>query len=219
MMSIRVLVGDDHPVVRAGLQMLIDDSDGLRFVGEAGTTREAVDEALRLRPDVLVLDMRMPGGGDGIDAARRIAALEPGVAILLLTMHDDPGAAAAALRAGARGFVLKDAGADAVVRAIRAVAAGELIVGADVAGGLVELLAQAPSPVAQAFPQLTRASARSPSCSRPRRATARSPARSGCPPRRCATTSRASATSSACSIALRRCSGSGSPGERAFVPA
>jgi DNA-binding NarL/FixJ family response regulator len=153
--SIRVLVGDDHPVVRAGLQMLIDDSDGLRFVGEAGTTREAVDAALRLRPDVLVLDMRMPGGGDGIDAARRIAAVEPGVAILLLTMHDDPGAAVAALRAGARGFVLKDAGADAVVRAIRAVAAGELIVGADVAGGLVELLAQAPSPVAHAFPQLT----------------------------------------------------------------
>ncbi len=155
MVSIRVLVGDDHPVVRAGLQMLIDDSEGLRFVGEAGTTREAVDATLRLRPDVLVLDVRMPGGGDGIDAARRIAALEPSVAILLLTMHDDPGAAVAALRAGARGFVLKDAGADAVVRAIRAVAAGELIVGADVAGGLVELLARAPSPVAQAFPQLT----------------------------------------------------------------
>jgi DNA-binding NarL/FixJ family response regulator len=153
MVSIRVLVGDDHPVVRAGLRMLIDDSEGLCFVGEAGTTREAVDAALRLRPDVL--DMRRRGGGDGIDAARRIAALEPGVAILLLTMHDDPGAAVAALRAGARGFVVKDAGADAVVRAIRAVAAGELIVGADVAGGLVELLAQAPSPVAQAFPQLT----------------------------------------------------------------
>jgi DNA-binding NarL/FixJ family response regulator len=155
MVSIRVLVGDDHPVVRAGLRMLIDDSEGLRFVGEAGTTREAVDAALRLRPDVLVLDVRMPGGGDGIDAARRIAALEPGIAILLLTMHDDPGAAVAALRAGARGFVLKDAGADAVVRAIRAVAAGELILGADVAAGLVELLAHTPSPVAQAFPQLT----------------------------------------------------------------
>ncbi len=142
-------------MVRAGLRMLIDDSDGLCFVGEAGTTREAVDAALRLRPDVLVLDVRMPGGGDGIDAARRIAALEPGVAILLLTMHDDPGAAVAALRAGARGFVLKDAGADAVVRAIRAVAAGELILGADVAAGLVALLAHTPSPVAQAFPQLT----------------------------------------------------------------
>jgi DNA-binding NarL/FixJ family response regulator len=153
--SIRVLVGDDHPVVRAGLRMLIDDSEGLSFVGEAGTTRETVDAALRLRPDVLVLDVRMPGGGDGIDAARRIAALEPGIAILLLTMHDDPGAAVAALRAGARGFVLKDAGADAVVRAIRAVAAGELIVAAALAGTLVELLARAPSAVARAFPDLT----------------------------------------------------------------
>src|SRR3954447_13835577 len=101
MVSIRVLVGDDHPVVRAGLQMLIDDSEGLCVVGEAGTTRETVDAALRLRPDVLVLDMRMPGGG-GVDAAERITALEPGVAILLFTMRDDPGAAVAALRAGAR---------------------------------------------------------------------------------------------------------------------
>lgn len=151
--SARVLIADDHPVFRGGLRALIEQSRDLAFAGEAQNADEAVDKARILRPDVAVLDLRMPGGG--ISATRRIAAAEPSIGILLLTMHDDEESVLAAMRAGARGYVLKGAHEDDILRAIRAVASGEVIFGATVADLLLDLFADAPPAAERAFPDLT----------------------------------------------------------------
>jgi DNA-binding NarL/FixJ family response regulator len=151
--SARVLIADDHPVFRAGLRALIEQSGDLTFAGEAQNADEAVDKAGMLRPDVVVLDLRMPGGG--LSATRRIAAAVPSAGILLLTMHDDEESVLAAMRAGARGYVLKGAHEDDIVRAIRAVASGEAIFGAAVADLLLDLFADAPPAAERAFPDLT----------------------------------------------------------------
>ena len=154
MERIRVLIADDHPVFRAGLRMLIDREDDMECVAEAGTAQEAIDKALACRPDVAVLDLRMPGG-DGIATIRRIAAEVPDAGVLLLTMHEDEQSVLAAMRAGARGYVVKGSAEDDIMRAIRSVGRGEAIFGPSVAGHILELFASAPSPAARAFPDLT----------------------------------------------------------------
>ena len=105
---IRVVLADDHPVVRRGLAALLDSVEGIEVVGQAATGREAVREAQLLAPDVVLMDVQMPDL-DGVEASRRIATASPGVAVLVLTMHDDDETVVAALRAGARGFLLKGA--------------------------------------------------------------------------------------------------------------
>jgi DNA-binding NarL/FixJ family response regulator len=129
---LRVVIADDHPVVRDGLSALLGSVPGIAVVGTAGTGREAVRCAVVLRPDVLVLDVQMPEL-DGIAAAREVARAAPGVAVLMLTMFDDDDSLFAAMRAGAAGYVLKGAAQDEIVRAIRAVSAGEAIFGPGVA--------------------------------------------------------------------------------------
>ncbi|GAA4884498.1 response regulator [Actinomycetospora straminea] len=149
---IRVVLADDHPVVRRGLAALLDSVDGIAVVGQAATGREAVREAQLLAPDVVLMDVQMPDL-DGVEASRRIAATSPGVAVLVLTMHDDDETVLAALRAGARGYLLKGADQEEIRRAVHAVVAGEMIVAPAAAAHVVARLA-APPPAAP-FPELT----------------------------------------------------------------
>ena len=131
--AIRVLLADDHPVVRRGLAALLQTLDGVEVVAEAGTGEDAVREAGLTRPDVVVMDLRMPGV-DGVEATRQIVRNRPGTAVLVLTMFDEDALVADALRAGARGYLLKGAEQDEIERALRAVASGDLIMSGAVAG-------------------------------------------------------------------------------------
>lgn len=134
--AIRVLLADDHPVVRGGLRALFETLSGIEVVAEASDGAGAVREALLMRPDVVLLDLRMPGMG-GIEAAQRISADVPGVGILVLTMIEDDRLVADALRAGARGYLLKGAEADEIERAVRAVASGAAILSSGVVAGVL----------------------------------------------------------------------------------
>ncbi|NNC13250.1 response regulator transcription factor [Planctomonas sp. JC2975] len=129
----RVLVADDHPVVRAGLVALLGTLEGVEVVGEAADGAGAVRETVLSRPEVVILDLRMPGV-DGIEAARRIRRDAPGTAILVLTMFDDDDLVADVLSAGANGYLLKGAEPEEIERAVRTVATGATILAAPVAG-------------------------------------------------------------------------------------
>ena len=123
---IRVLLADDHPVFRHGLHDLLEDTQDVEVVGEAGTGEEAVRLATELEPDVVVMDVKLPGMS-GIEASRRLLEVCPSARILVLTMFQDDGTVFAAMRAGARGYVLKDADKDDLLRAVQSVARGEAI--------------------------------------------------------------------------------------------
>ena len=153
--SIAVLIADDHPLFRAGLRALLESVPDTDVVGEAETGEEAVELASSVRPDVVVMDLNMPGLG-GIEATRRILETTTGVHVLVMTMHEDDDAVFAALRAGARGYLLKGALQEETLRAIRAVASGEAILGAAIAVRLRQYLTTPPiADPADAFPQLT----------------------------------------------------------------
>jgi DNA-binding NarL/FixJ family response regulator len=153
--AVRVLVADDHGAFRAGLVSLLETSPDMVVVGEAATGDEAVAAVGILHPDVVLMDVNMPGV-DGVEATRRITDGSPHVAVLVLTMHDDDETVFAAVRAGARGYLLKGAQRTELLRAIRAVAAGEAIFGPGVARRLMAYFARpAPRPDPSAFPELT----------------------------------------------------------------
>jgi DNA-binding NarL/FixJ family response regulator len=120
---IRVMVVDDHPIVRQGLVSVLSDEDDLEVVGEAGSGREAVAHAARLRPDVVLLDLEMPDM-DGIEAIPGLLAAAPGLGVLVFTAYDTDERVLGAVRAGARGYLLKGASADEIARGIRTVHAG-----------------------------------------------------------------------------------------------
>ncbi|MGQ7295848.1 response regulator transcription factor [Quadrisphaera sp. KR29] len=149
---LRVVVADDHPLVRRGLRGLLTGAGGFAVVAEAEDADGAVAACRAHRPDVAVLDLRMPGGG--VAAAQEVVRAVPGTAVLVLTMHRDPVLLRAALAAGARGYLLKDAPAEEVLRAVSAVAAGQLIFDPGVAGFVVSASATAPAPEAL-LPELT----------------------------------------------------------------
>jgi DNA-binding NarL/FixJ family response regulator len=150
---IRVVLADDHPVVRAGLSALIDSLPGMEVVGVAATGREAVREVVMSRPDVAVLDLQMPEL-DGLAATRELAHAAPEVAVLVLTMFEDDDSIFAAMRAGARGYLVKGAEQDQIARAITAVAADDVIFGPGVARRVIGFFAT-PPPAAAPFPELT----------------------------------------------------------------
>jgi DNA-binding NarL/FixJ family response regulator len=147
------LLADDHPIVRSGLRALLGSIDGLTLIGDAADGREAVRQAVTHHPDVLVMDIQMPDL-DGITATRQIARDAPQVAVLMLTMYHDDDSVFAAMRAGARGYLLKGAEQDEIVRAIQAVAAGEAIFGPGIAQRVLGFFS-APPPAEVPFPQLT----------------------------------------------------------------
>lgn len=150
---VRVLIADDHPLFRDGLIALLTDGPGTELAGTATTGTEVVDFARQTQPDVVVMDLRMPGL-NGIEATRRIVAESPRIAVLVLTMFDDDDSLFSALRAGARGYLLKGADRDQIRCGILAAANDEIIFGADLAERMLGhfTATTAPTPV---FPQLT----------------------------------------------------------------
>ena len=156
---ISVLLADDQPLLRRGFRMILEAEDGVTVAGEAGDGAEAVELARRVRPDVVLMDIRMPGM-DGIEATRRITAAEPGVRVLVLTTFDLDEYAFGALQAGASGFLLKDVRPHELVAAVRTVASGDAVVSPRVTRRLLEEYAQqlpvadAAGPGADRYPQL-----------------------------------------------------------------
>jgi DNA-binding NarL/FixJ family response regulator len=150
---IRVAIADDHPVVRDGLRALFASLSDVDLVAEASTGREAVRAAVTSRPDVLVMDLRMPDL-DGAAATAEIARRAPEVAVLVLTMFEDDESVFAAMRAGARGYLVKGASQEEIWRAITAVAGGGAVFGPGVARRVLEYFA-APPRAADPFPELT----------------------------------------------------------------
>jgi NarL family two-component system response regulator LiaR len=143
---IRVLIADDHAVVRQGLRTFLDLQDDVEVVGEAANGEEAVDAAVRLEPDVVLMDLVMPGG-DGVEAIRRLRARGLASRVIVLTSFVDDDKLFPAVRAGAAGYLLKDVQPQELVNAIRAVHAGESPIDPAVAGRLLaEVADPAPSP-------------------------------------------------------------------------
>jgi DNA-binding NarL/FixJ family response regulator/signal transduction histidine kinase len=153
-MTTRVVVADDHPVFREGLVVVLADLDDVEVVAEAADGDAAIAAVAEHAPDVVVMDLQMPGVG-GIEATRRIVAEHPDVAVLVLTMSADDDSVYAALRAGARGFLLKDADKADLARALAAVSRGEAVFGPKVASSVLSFFAGARSGAAVPFPQLT----------------------------------------------------------------
>lgn len=153
--AIRVMIADDHPLFRDGLRAMLESESDIEMVGEAATGTEAVELARRLLPDVALMDVQMPDL-DGIEATRRVIAASPKTRVLVVTMFEDNDTVLAAMRAGARGYVVKGMRSADAIRAIRAVAEGEAIFSPAVAGRLVSMLAES-SPAARpaVFPELT----------------------------------------------------------------
>jgi DNA-binding NarL/FixJ family response regulator len=151
----RVLVVDDHPLYREGLVTALSMVDGVEVVGEAGDGAEAVELARRLAPDVVVMDLNLPGVG-GIEATRRITAELPGTAVLVLTMLEGDDALFAAMRAGARGYLLKGADRQEIARALATVANGEVVFSATLAARVLAWFGRGGGRAAAApFPELT----------------------------------------------------------------
>lgn len=151
---IRVLLVDDHPAFLEGLALLLSDAEEVAVVGKARDGEEACRLHDELLPDVVVMDLNMPGVG-GIEATRRVHAARTDVAVLVLTMVEDDDAVFAALRAGARGYLLKGSGRDDVLRAIAAVHQGDAIFGPGIAERMLGFWATAPTAPQDPFPELT----------------------------------------------------------------
>ncbi|WP_329395639.1 response regulator transcription factor [Streptomyces melanogenes] len=151
----RVLIVDDHPLFRSGLKAALESTGGTDVVAEAATAAEALEAVARQIPDVVVMDLALPDAS-GIDVTRQLTALHPGLPVLMLTMSDDDGSLLAALQAGARGYLVKGAGAGEVLHAVRTVAAGGAVFGPQTAARLTALLREGRRHDAeQLFPALT----------------------------------------------------------------
>jgi DNA-binding NarL/FixJ family response regulator len=152
---IRILVADDHDRFREGVRAMLRHAAEVELVGEATTGDEAIAAANALQPDVVLMDLRMPGV-NGIEATRRILETSPHMRVLVLTMYEDDDSVFTALRAGARGYLLKGADKEEILRAIRAVSSGEAIFGPAIAQRLMRYFAlPRPAMAAIAFPELT----------------------------------------------------------------
>jgi DNA-binding NarL/FixJ family response regulator len=152
----RILIADDHPHFREGLSALLLSAPDLEVVGEAADGEETISLAAELQPDVILMDLDMPGVG-GIEATRQILNTSPHISILVISMHEDADLVFAALQAGARGYLLKGAPKAEILRAIRAVVSGEAIFGPTIAKRLMNYFTS-PRPSAappEAFPELT----------------------------------------------------------------
>ncbi|MDP9379836.1 MAG: response regulator transcription factor [Chloroflexota bacterium] len=153
--SIRVLIADDHPLFRSGMRALLAADPDTKLAGEATTGEEVTALAAELQPDIVLMDLHMPGLS-GIDATRRVLQTSPNTRILVVTMFEDDHSVFSAIRAGARGYVLKGANPEEVLRAIRVVAGGEAIFSPSVATRLIDFFSGLrPEALPQSFPDLT----------------------------------------------------------------
>lgn len=154
-MTRRIVIADDHPMFREGLAAMLATLPDTEVVGQAGDGKEAVALAARLQPDIVLMDLHMPEL-NGVEATRRISAEHPQVSVLVLTMLADDDSVFAAVRAGARGYLLKEAPRDDIVRALDAVAAGQAVLDPHVAQRVLGAVApRPPSPDPATFPHLT----------------------------------------------------------------
>jgi DNA-binding NarL/FixJ family response regulator len=151
----RVVVADDHALFRYGLKAMLANAEGFEVVGEATTGEEVVEKVAKTRPDIVLMDIQMPGI-NGIEATRRILERDPNIGVVVVTMFEDDDSVFAAMRAGARGYVLKGADAQEVLKVVGAVAEGEAHFGPEIARRLMAFFS-APKPAApsEAFPELT----------------------------------------------------------------
>ena len=152
---LRVLIADDHLLFRDGLRALLASADDTDLVGEASTGEEVVALAASLQPDIVLMDVQMPGV-NGIDATRQIVHMSPHIGVLVVTMFEDDHSVFAAMRAGARGYMLKGASHAEMLRAIRAVGSGEAIFSPVIAARLIDYFANIrPVTPPQVFPELS----------------------------------------------------------------
>jgi DNA-binding NarL/FixJ family response regulator len=152
---IRILIADDHAFYREGVRAMLREVAGVEVVGEAASGEEVIAKALAMQPDVILMDIKMPAV-NGIDATRRILHASPHIAILIVTMFEDDDSVFAAMRAGARGYLLKDADQDELVHAIHSAGRGAAIFSPAIAGRMIQYFSL-PRPTAAelAFPDLT----------------------------------------------------------------
>ncbi len=153
MSKIRLLIADDHPVFRFGLKALLEQEADIEIIAEAEHGKEVVELANDLKPDVVLMDITMPRL-NGIEATKQIVEQHPEIGVLMITMVDDT-SLFAALRAGARGYLLKGAHGDVTLRAIRAVANGEIIFDEAIADRILTYFGKSASPIEEWFPELT----------------------------------------------------------------
>ena len=155
MSALSVLIVYDHPVFRDGIRALLEATPNTRVVGEAATGTEVISLVEQLKPDLILMDVQMPGL-NGIEATRQIVEAQPGVRVLIVTMFEDDASVFAAMRAGALGYVLKDATKEQIRRAIQAVGNGEAIFSQGIAGRLIAFFASPPPSIPKnMFPELT----------------------------------------------------------------
>lgn len=155
MPSLRILLVDDHPLFRKGMRSLLETAPDMEVAGEAASGQEAVDLTADLKPDVILMDLQM-GEGGWLAATRRILESRPGSNVLVLTMFHDDESVFAAMRAGARGYLLKEADEEEVLRAIRAAAGGEAIFSPGIAARLMDYFSSARRALPrETFPELT----------------------------------------------------------------
>jgi DNA-binding NarL/FixJ family response regulator len=154
MEQIQVLIADDHTLFRAGLHALLNLFSDLLVVGEASTGEETITRAEALQPAIILMDIQMPGV-NGIEATRRILHTSPNIGIIVVTMFEDDDSVFSAMRAGARGYILKEANEEEVLRAIRAVASGEAIFGPAIARRLMQFFSEPALASDPVFPELT----------------------------------------------------------------
>jgi DNA-binding NarL/FixJ family response regulator len=153
--SIRILIADDHPLFLDGMHGLLDSVADTEVVGEATTGEEVIAQAAAVQPDIVLMDIKMPGT-NGIEATREIVHTSPHIGVLVVTMYEDDDFVFSAMRAGARGYVLKGANQAEMLRAIRAVANGEVIFGPTIAQRVISFLSTPhPAVPARVFPELT----------------------------------------------------------------
>lgn len=152
---LHVLIADDHPIFRNGMRALLASVPDIEAVGEAATGDEAIAKAADLQPDVVLMDLQMPGIG-GVEATRQILFASPHIRVLVVTMFEDDHSIFTAMRAGARGYIVKGVGPDEMLRAIRVVGSGEAIFSPAIAVKLIDFFSMPkPAVPAQTFPELS----------------------------------------------------------------